>query len=202
MLLLTVFLLAAGTARAEQAPVVLVLGDSISAAYGIQSKQGWVALLETRLQQDHPQARVINASISGDTTGGGLARLPKALAEHRPDIVILELGGNDGLRGYPIARMRGNLQTMIDLTRATGAIPLLVGMQIPPNYGARYTAGFRDTFTELAETNQIPVLPFLLEDVALKPGWMQSDGIHPTAEAQPAMRDAVWKVLEPLLKRR
>lgn len=188
----------AATARA-QGPVILVLGDSISAAYGIQREDGWVALLDQKLQSSHPQGRVVNASISGETTGGGLARLPKALQEHQPDVVILELGGNDGLRGYPVDRMRANLQKMIDLTRAADAMPLLVGMQIPPNYGARYTTAFRDTFATLAEANQIPLVPFLLQDVALKKGWMQSDGIHPTREAQPALLDAVWPVLEPLL---
>ncbi len=180
-------------------PVVLVLGDSISAAYGIQREDGWVALLEKKLQAGPTRGRVVNASISGETTGGGLVRLPRALAEHTPDVVILELGGNDGLRGYPINRMRANLQRMIDLTKEAGAVPLLVGMQIPPNYGARYTASFRGTYASLAEENEIPLVPFLLEDVALKKGWMQSDGIHPTRDAQPAMLDAVWPKLSPLL---
>jgi len=186
---------------ADQRPVVLVLGDSISAAYGINQEDGWVALLDARLRSAHPQGRVVNASISGETTGGGLARLPRALAEHAPDVVILELGGNDGLRGYPIKRMQANLQQMIDLTLAAKAKPLLVGMQIPPNYGARYTAAFSGTYTTLAQKNEITLVPFLLQEVALKKGWMQSDGIHPTREAQPAMLDAVWPVLEPLLTR-
>ncbi len=177
----------------------MVLGDSISAAYGIQREAGWVALLEQRLHETHPQARVVNASISGETTDGGLTRLPAALSEHKPRIVILELGGNDGLRGYPVLKLRENLQKMIDLSIAAKAKPLLVGMQIPPNYGIRYTTAFRDIFSTLASTNQIPVVPFLLEGVALRPGLMQSDGIHPTAQAQPAMRDTVWQVLQPLL---
>jgi acyl-CoA thioesterase-1 len=184
---------------AETGPVVLVLGDSISAAYGIRLEDGWVALLSARLRTHNPQGRVVNASISGETTGGGLARLPRALKEHSPDVVILELGGNDGLRGYPVNRMQTNLQEMIDLTLAANAKPLLVGMQIPPNYGARYTAAFSGTYVSLAETNDIPLVPFLLQEVALKQGWMQSDGIHPTREAQPTMLDAVWPVLEPLL---
>ncbi|MBM4203633.1 MAG: arylesterase [Gammaproteobacteria bacterium] len=189
------------SSAAEPHPVVLILGDSISAAYGINREDGWVALLETRLRSAHPQGRVINASISGETTGGGLARLPRALAEHAPHVVILELGGNDGLRGYPIKRMQANLQQMIDLTLAAKAKPLLVGMQIPPNYGARYTAAFSGAYSALAKTNDIALVRFLLQDVALKKGWMQSDGIHPTREAQPAMLDAVWPVLAPLLAR-
>lgn len=177
----------------------MVLGDSISAAYGIQREAGWVALLEQRLRESHPGTRVVNASVSGETTDGGLTRLPEALAQHKPRIVILELGGNDGLRGYPVMKLRENLQKMIDLSIAANAVPLLVGMQIPPNYGARYTTAFRDTFTILATTNRIPAVPFLLEGVALGPGLMQSDGIHPTAQAQPAMLDTVWKALQPLL---
>lgn len=178
---------------------IMVLGDSISAAYGIQREAGWVALLEQRLHETHPEARVVNTSISGETTDGGLTRLPAALAQHKPRIVILELGGNDGLRGYPVMKLRENLQKMIDLSIAANATPLLVGMQIPPNYGARYTTAFRDTFSTLATTNRIPVVPFLLEGVALRPGLMQRDGIHPTAQAQPAMLDKVWQVLQPLL---
>lgn len=186
-------------ANAAKPMTIMVLGDSISAAYGIQREAGWVALLEERLREAHPQARVVNASVSGETTDGGLTRLPAALAEHQPWIVILELGGNDGLRGYPVQNLRENLQKMIDLSVAANATPLLVGMQIPPNYGIRYTTAFRDTYSALATANQIPLVPFLLEGVALGPGLMQSDGIHPTAQAQPAMLDNVWQALEPLL---
>ncbi len=178
---------------------IMILGDSISAAYGIQREAGWVALLEQRLRKQHPQVHVVNASISGETTDGGLTRLPSALAQHKPRIVILELGGNDGLRGYPTRRLEENLQEMIDLVVDARATPLLVGMQIPPNYGARYTTAFRDTYTRLAAANQIPLVPFLLEGVALGPELMQSDGIHPTALAQPTMLDNVWQVLAPLL---
>jgi acyl-CoA thioesterase I len=188
-------------ANAAKPMTIMVLGDSISAAYGIQREAGWVALLEQRLRETHPQARVVNASISGETTDGGLTRLPEALAQHKPRIVILELGGNDGLRGYPVVKLRENLQKMIDLSLTANATPVLVGMQIPPNYGIRYTTAFRDTFSSLATTNRIPVVPFLLEGVALGPGLMQSDGIHPTAQAQPAMLDTVWAVLQPLLAR-
>ena len=180
------------------ARTVLVLGDSISAAYGIQREQGWVALLAERLAP-HGHS-VVNASISGETTGGGLARLPGALAEHNPDVVIIELGGNDGLRGYPIKRMRGNLERMVQLSREAGSQPVLVGMQIPPNYGPRYTKAFRETFSNVAEQHDLPFVPFLLEDVALAgETMMQRDGIHPTAEAQPLLLDTLWPTLAALL---
>ena len=180
------------------ARTVLVLGDSISAAYGIQREQGWVALLAERLAP-HGHA-VVNASISGETTGGGLARLPGALAEHNPDVVIIELGGNDGLRGYPIKRMRGNLERMVQLSREAGSQPVLVGMQIPPNYGPRYTKAFRETFSKVAEQHDLPFVPFLLEDVALAgETMMQRDGIHPTAEAQPLLLETLWPTLAALL---
>ncbi len=189
-----------GSAAADVAGsgrTVLVLGDSISAAYGIQREQGWVTLLEGRLAPlGHS---VVNASISGETTSGGLARLPKALRAHDPDIVIIELGGNDGLRGYPTSRMRDNLTAMARLARDHGAVPLLVGMQIPPNYGPRYTRAFQQVFDEVAEVMQLPFVPFLLQDVALQEGFMQRDGIHPTAEAQGVLLDTVWPVLAPLL---
>ena len=194
-------MLAATPARATGPVTILVLGDSISAAYGIQREEGWVALLSERVAPMSPAVRVVNASISGETTGGGLARLPAALAEHQPQIVILELGGNDGLRGYPVARMRANLQQMIDLCRTAKAVPLLVGMQIPPNYGARFTTAFRTAYADLAERNGIALVPFLLDGVALEAGLMQSDGIHPTGKAQPAMLENVWSVLEPMLAR-
>jgi len=188
------------SASAAKPMTIMILGDSISAAYGIQREDGWVALLEQRLRKTHPQARVVNASISGETTDGGLTRLPAALAEHKPRIVILELGGNDGLRGYPTRKLEENLQEMIDLSFAAKATPFLIGMQIPPNYGVRYTTAFRDTYTKLAAANQIPLVPFLLEGVALGPGLMQSDGIHPTAQAQSTMLHNVWQVLEPLFE--
>jgi acyl-CoA thioesterase-1 len=172
------------------------MGDSISAGYGIQREQGWVHLLDTRLKAHESNWRVVNASISGETTGGGLARLPQALAVHAPTLVIIELGGNDGLRGYPIARIRENLQAMADLALAERVEVMLVGMQIPPNYGPRYTRGFRSMFAEVAEATGAT---FLLEDVALEPGFMQADGIHPTAEAQPVLLDTLWPYLAPLL---
>lgn len=178
---------------------VLVLGDSISAAYGIQREQGWVSRLRERLAAGSDW-QVINASISGETTGGGLARLPDALAEHDPAVVIIELGGNDGLRGYPVARIRDNLNRMVELVQDAGAVPLLVGMQIPPNYGPRYTRAFAAVFREVAEQQDVALVPFILERVALIPELMQSDGIHPTAEAQDALLDTVWPHLVPLLE--
>ena len=178
---------------------MLVLGDSISAAYGIQWEDGWVHLLERRLKRLDPTHRVVNASISGDTTGGGLARLPAALAAHDPELVIIELGGNDGLRGYPVASIRQNLEQLVEAAAAGGRKVLLVGMQIPPNYGRRYTSAFQSLFEEVADAHGVPLVPSFLEEVALKPGLMQRDGIHPTAEAQPMLLDALWPFVEELL---
>ncbi|WP_430461269.1 arylesterase [Thalassolituus sp. LLYu03] len=175
--------------RAE--PVILVVGDSISAGFGIPVQQGWVALLEQTLQQDVPSLSVVNASISGDTTSGGLNRLPALLAGHKPALTLIELGGNDGLRGQPLARIRNNLQRMITLCHEAGSDVILLGMQIPPNYGPRYTEGFRDLYGEAAADAGTPLLPFLLQDIATRPALMQADGIHPTAEAQPIMTQAV-----------
>ena len=188
-------------AHANPAATLLVLGDSISAAYGIQREQGWVTQLESRLETREPAWRVVNASISGETTGGGLARLPAALAAHDPDLVVIELGGNDALRGYPLERIRDNLDALVRLVLEAGRDVLLVGMEIPPNYGPRYTAGFAGLFKEVAETHQVALVPFLLEQVALSPGLMQADGIHPTAEAQALLLDTLWPHLEPLLDR-
>ncbi|MEZ5557242.1 MAG: arylesterase [Pseudomonadales bacterium] len=193
-------ILAAPTASATAESTILVLGDSISAGYGIQRDQGWVAHLEQRLQTLDPPWRVVNASVSGETTGGGLARLPGALAEHEPEVLIIELGGNDALRGYPIATIRDNLAAMVALGRDGGRAVLLVGMQIPPNYGPRYTRAFADVFSEVAARYQVPLVPFLLQDVALTPELMQDDGIHPTALAQPLLLDTLWPYLEPLLR--
>jgi len=180
---------------------LLVLGDSISAAYGIQREEGWVVQLEARLADLDPAWRVVNASTSGETTGGGLARLPAALATHAPALVVIELGGNDGLRGYPLARIRDNLDALVRVASDAGSTVLLVGMEIPPNYGPRYTQGFAALFREVAQTHEVPLVPFLLEEVALRPGMMQADGIHPTAAAQPLLLDTVWPYLEPLLTR-
>lgn len=175
---------------------VLVFGDSISAGYGIQREEGWVALLAERL----PDWQVVNASVSGETTGGGLARLPEALARHQPDLVILELGGNDALRGYPVARIRDNLREMVRLARAEADEVLLLGMQIPPNYGPRYTREFAQAFQDVAEAEAVTLVPFFLQQVALEPALMQDDGIHPTADAQPLLLEALWPTLAPLLE--
>lgn len=180
--------------RAE--PTILVVGDSISAGFGIPMQDGWVALLERSLQQDVPELKVVNASISGETTGGGLNRLPALLAEHNPDLTIIELGGNDGLRGMPLMLIRRNLTQMIKLSHQAESDTMILGMQIPPNYGPRYSNGFRDLFGQLADENNSLLIPFLLEGIATRPELMQADGIHPTAEAQPDMKELV----EPAVK--
>lgn len=181
------------------AQAIVVLGDSISAGYGMQREQGWVNLLsETLIAREEPW-KAINASISGETTGGGRARLPGLLEEHSPKIVIIELGGNDGLRGYPISKIRSNLAAMVDATQQAGAIPLIVSMRIPPNYGPRYTDAFDAVFAEVAQETGAAIVPFLLSDVAFTEGFMQDDGIHPTAAAQPLLLDAIWTYLDPLL---
>ncbi len=187
-------------ARAEP-PVLLVLGDSLSAAYGIPAEQGWVSLLQRRLaERDFPH-RVVNASISGDTTSGGLSRLPATLERHRPALVILELGANDGLRGQPPMAMANNLGRMIELSRQAGARVLLAEMRVPPNYGPLYAQKFQATFGELAKRYEIPLIPFLLDGVAGNTALIQDDGLHPSAEAQAKILDNVWPVLEPLLTR-
>ena len=188
-------------AATDEAPVILVLGDSISAAYGLSSAEGWVTLLQNRLRAQGYVHRVVNASVSGETTTGGLTRLPRALALHRPAIVVLELGGNDGLRGLPLETSRANLARMIELARAAGAQVLLLGMKMPPNYGPKYTTGFETIYATLAKQNRLSFVPFFLEKIALAPGMLQADGLHPTAAAQPAMLDAVWPTLLPLLRR-
>ena len=190
-------LLAATPAHAER--TLLVLGDSISAAYGIETEQGWVHLLARRLAALETDVVVVNASVSGETTGGGVVRLPGSLERHAPDVVVIELGGNDGLRGYPIARIRDNLTRMVSMGREAGADVLLVGMFVPPNYGERYMNGFHQNFHSVAAEAGIPLIPFLLEGVATVPGLMQHDGIHPTAEAQERLLDNVWPTLAPML---
>jgi acyl-CoA thioesterase-1 len=184
---------------AMAAPVVLVVGDSLSAAFGIKPEDGWVTLLGRRLRSEGYGYRVVNASISGDTTTGGLRRLPRALATHKPRIVIIELGGNDGLRGTPIAVLRRNLDQMIVLAQQAGARVILAGIQIPTNYGGPYTKAFAGVYPELARQHRLPLIPFFLENVALDPQLIQADGIHPTAEAQPKLLANVWPVLKPEL---
>lgn len=186
-------------AQADRAPI-LIFGDSISAGYGLSDvARGWVALLQARLKEAGYGYQVINASVSGETTAGGLERLPRALSVHHPSLVILELGGNDGLRALPIPAMRDNLSRMVRLARAAGADVLLLGMRIPPNYGPEYTEQFQATYTAIARELRVPVLPFLLNDIALSPDLMQADGIHPNESAQPRLVANVWPVLLPLL---
>ncbi len=182
-----------------QQPVILVLGDSLSSNYGMDSRQGWVELLRQRLAASAYRYEVINASISGDTTSGGLTRLPQALQRHRPAIVIIELGGNDGLRALPLTEMRNNLAAMIEQSRAAGADVLLIGMQIPPNYGPAYTAKFRTVYEDLARQYQVPLVPFLLDGVATDLSLMQGDGMHPRPEAQPRILDNLWPYLARML---
>jgi acyl-CoA thioesterase-1 len=189
----------APSATAASRPTILVVGDSLSAGFGIKLEQGWVALLQEKLKQEGYGHRVVNASASGETTGGAMTRLPRALAQHRPAVVILELGGNDGLRGLPVADIRSNFERMISLSRQAGAKVLLVAMRMPPNYGPRYTQEFNGVYADLAQRNQLPLVPFFLEGIALDDELMQDDGIHPTAAAQPKLLAAVWPRLQPLL---
>lgn len=180
---------------------ILVLGDSLSAALGIRPEQGWVALLAQRLQAQGYGYQIVNASVSGETTSGGLERLPRALQLHQPGTVILELGANDGLRGLPVEETRENLAHMVRLSQAAGARVLLVGMRIPPNYGPRYSEQFARMFPEVANQYHLPLVPFLLEKVALDPTRMQQDGMHPNARGEPPVLDTLWPYLKPLLKK-
>jgi acyl-CoA thioesterase-1 len=201
LFVLFVLVVASVSARAET-PVILVFGDSVSAGYGLtRVEQGWAALLQTRLKDQEYGYQVVNASVSGETTAGGLARLPRALMLHQPKIVILELGGNDGLRALPIAQMRSNLLRMVDLASAAGAKVLLLGMRMPPNYGPDFTEQFRLCYSDLAHDRKLPLVPFLLNGIALNPALMQADGIHPNALGQPKLLDNVWPSLTPLLHR-
>ncbi len=177
------------------------MGDSISAAYGMNLEQGWVALLGQRLADQGQQTTFINASISGETSGGGLNRLPALLEQYQPDALIIELGGNDGLRGYPIAQLRGNLQRMTELAQKQGARVLLLGMEIPPNMGRRYTQLFRESFEVVADNTGALRSPFLLSGIGTEPALLQQDGIHPTAAAQPQIVDNVWPSIRQLLDR-
>jgi acyl-CoA thioesterase I len=180
---------------------ILVFGDSLSAAYGIRPEQGWVALLTQRLQTQEYGYQIVNASVSGETSSGGLERLPRALQLHQPQIVVLELGGNDGLRGLPVSDLRENLEQMVRLSQAAGARVLLVGIRVPPNYGARYTEQFASVFPQLAAEYHLPLVPFLLDKVALDPSRMQQDGTHPNAAGEPQVLETLWPYLKPLLKK-
>ena len=186
--------LAAGT--------ILVVGDSLSAAYGIEKQRGWVALLQQRLQQESPSYRVVNAGISGDTTRGGLSRLPAALKRESPAVMILALGANDGLRGFPPERTRENLRQMINQARDAGASVLLLGIKLPANYGSAFGEKFHRIYLELAAEEQVQLVPFFLEGVAETRELMQADGVHPGVEAQPRILENVWSGLTPLLNDR
>jgi acyl-CoA thioesterase-1 len=176
---------------------LLVLGDSLSAGYGINQESGWVALLDEDLGDDH---RIINGSISGDTTGGGLNRLPRLLQEFSPDYVLLELGGNDGLRGQPLNLMKSNLQAMINLVREAGAEPVLFGMRLPPNYGRRYSDAFAAVYPQLSEAENVLLIPFQLEELSITEGMIQEDGLHPTALAQPIIKEVIKGYIKPLME--
>jgi acyl-CoA thioesterase-1 len=186
---------------ASAAQTLLVFGDSLSAGYGLDANAGWVSLLARRIGEQRLPYEVVNASVSGETTAGGLARLPAALERFQPAIVLIELGGNDGLRGQPPAAMRANLDRMIELSRGAGAQPVLFQMRIPSNYGPEYAQRFTAVFDALAQSRQVPLVPFFLAGIAAdRARWFQDDGIHPRAEAQPQMLEAVWPVVRPLLK--
>jgi len=184
---------------ADAQATILVFGDSLSASYGIAQNAGWVNLLQKRLAAQGYPHKVVNASISGETANGGLARFGRVLDTYHPNLVIIELGGNDGLRGLPLANIEANLAAMIKQCRAHGAQVLLAGMRLPPNYGPAYTKRFHEIYANLAERYGIALLPFFLEDIAQRPELMQADGIHPRAGAQAKLLDNIWTVLKPLL---
>ncbi len=190
----------AAPAASAAAPVILVWGDSLSAAYGIPLESGWVQLLQQRLREKGYPHRVVNGSVTGETTSGGLARLPAALKQHRPALVLIELGGNDGLRGLPLKQLRANLHAMVARTRAAGAQALVFEMQMPPNYGAAYTQGFTRAFAEAAQQGPARLVPFFLAPIASDMKWFQDDGIHPSLAAQPLLLDAVWPALQAALE--
>jgi len=189
------------TGAAHAAPTILVFGDSLSAAYGIPRESGWVALLAQRLQVRKPTYQVVNASVSGETTAGGLTRLPALLAAHCPALTILALGANDGLRGLPPTLTARNLEAMISLAEKQGSKVLLVGMQLPPNYGTAYASKFQALFANVARKKKVRLVPFLLSGIGTQLERFQADGLHPTAQAQPAVLDNVWRELEPMLQR-
>jgi acyl-CoA thioesterase-1 len=193
-------LLFSAQAAAAGGKTLLVLGDSLSAGYGMTVEQGWVALTAKRMRTSHPGWRVVNASISGETTAGGASRIAAEVARSRPAVVIVELGGNDGLRGLAVAQTRANLDRIIRTAKGAKAKVLLIGMRLPPNYGSQYTQAFEQTFIDLSRQHQTAFLPFLLQPIAADRRNFQDDNIHPTAAVQPKLRDYVWVGLQPLLK--
>lgn len=195
------WLLLGGTAPAAAAPrTVLVLGDSLSAAHNIPVEYGWVSLLDARLGNMVPKWTVVNASISGETSLSGRGRLPALLRKYHPAVLVLELGANDGLQGLPLPALRDNLAAMIDMAQRAGARVLLLGIELPVNYGPQYRDGLRGIYAELARTRHVALVPFLLEGVALDPAKMQQDGLHPLASAEPEVLQTVWRQLRPLLR--
>lgn len=186
-------------AMASTAETLIVVGDSISAGYGINPQNGWVSLLSEKLKTEESNYQAINASVSGNTTGDGLSRLPKLLETYSPEIVVIELGGNDGLRGYPLKLMEANLTSMIQQSKEAKAQVLLLGIEIPPNYGPRYTDEFRNVYQRVAENENVPLVPFILENIATQSELMQNDGIHPTEEAQPLLLDNILPALKSVM---
>ncbi len=197
---ISLVLLFTGSLSFAASDKIVIVGDSLSAAYGIPVDKGWVAQLSDRIEGTRYSVEVVNASVSGDTTANGLTKLPGLLAEYQPVIVIIELGGNDGLRGLSIKKMKQNLTEMTTLATDAGAQVVIVGMQIPSNYGAAYTRLFTNTFTDVAEENDALLVPFLLNGLESGLEWFQSDGVHPNEKAQPIMLDNVWEILEPVLE--
>jgi acyl-CoA thioesterase-1 len=200
-LLLFVFGLIAPGASANESPVLLILGDSLSAGYGMDREQSWVNLLDIRLKESGFSYSILNSSISGDTSQGGLSRLPRLLDRYQPEIVIIELGGNDGLRGINPGITRENMTRMIQQSQAVGARVLLAGIKLPPNYGSAYLEQFESMYPDLASEFETMLVPFFMDGVALKPDLLQADNIHPNENGQPVLLDNVWKVLEPALTR-
>jgi len=196
---LLLWLLLISNLQAAPQPTILVLGDSLSTAYGIDEEQGWVALLQQQLRKADYPYQVVNISISGETSQGGLSRLPRALEQYHPQLLILALGANDGLRGNSLKRLKQNLERMIKLARQQKSKVLLVGMQLPPNYGTQFNQKFRSLFADIAKQQSLPFVPFLLEKMARDNGLFQADGLHPRAQAQPLLLEVVWPALEPLL---
>lgn len=186
------------TAAAVQAKTLLILGDSLSAGYGLSQQQSWVQLLQQKLDQQDSGWTLVNASISGETSGGGLARLPALLEQHKPDYVLIELGANDGLRGFPVPQLESNLNAMVTQIKQQQSKAVLMQIRIPPNYGPRYTKLFTDLYSKIAKEQQIPLWPFFMETIALKQQWMQADGLHPNLEAQPVIADLMLPLVSSL----
>lgn len=201
LVLVSLILLSLVAISSHAASTILVYGDSLSAAYGLSTQQGWVSLMDQRLKTERLPYEVVNASVSGETTAGGLSRFKQTIAAQKPQVLILALGANDGLRGLPIETMQQNLTNMLKLAEQNNIKVLLVGMRIPPNYGPQYTQAFHQTFIDIAKQYKVKLVPFLLENVAGKPALNQDDGIHPTAEAQPIILDTVWKTLKTMLSK-